>query len=392
VCAALALLGCACASNNPEPDQDVERPEEERREPLRNLISNTGQLTGMPSPESGDMSGIVSGQLEVADDDLEGNFLVAPVPFLNPTIGVGLALGAAYMKPFGKNAPPSTIGGGVMYSDNGTRGVALGFKGYFDEDRYRLTVGVASVIVNYDLTVEGGTAVPLRQEVIVLGVEFLVRAFERVFIGPQVMVSGLDTELRRDEDAGAIPEEELEADSIALGLRAQRDTRDSTFYPREGSLSDVQVRAYDEALGSTFSYRVVPLAYNAYITPREKEVIAIRGSARFAFGDVPFYGESFFGTKSDLRGYTVGTLHDNTLLAAQAEYRREFPYRMGAVAFAGVGTVVRDLGALDEAEALPSVGFGLRVLLEKENHVNFRLDFAWGKDQSAIYFWVGEAF
>ncbi len=33
----------------------------------------------------------------------------------------------------------------------------------------------------------------------------------------------------------------------------------------------------------------------------EVDIIAFRGSAHFAFGDVPFYGESYFGTSSDLK-------------------------------------------------------------------------------------------
>ena len=107
---------------------------------------------------------------------------------------------------------------------------------------------------------------------------------------------------------------------------------------------------------------------------------------------MPFYGESYFGTNSDLRGYAVGTLHDSILLAAQAEYRRELFWKIGAVAFAGVGTVTPTLSELDNAEALPSVGLGLRLNIEETNHINFRVDFAWGKDQSALYIGVGEAF
>ena len=124
---------------------------------------------------------------------------------------------------------------------------------------------------------------------------------------------------------------------------------------------------------------------------REASVLAVRAAGRFAVGDVPFYGQSFLGAGPDLRGYAVGTVRGDNLLAAQAEYRRELFWRLGAVAFGGVGTVFDELSQLDSAEAFPSAGFGLRLLLEKDNHVNFRVDFAWGDGQDAIYVSVGEA-
>jgi outer membrane protein assembly factor BamA len=291
-----------------------------------------------------------------------------------------------------ESSPPSTIGGGVMGSENGSRAAAVGFKGYFDEDRIRVTAGFAVARVRYDLTVSDTSAVPLQQEVVVFGLEVLTRVAERVFVGPQVMISGLDTELRRDSDSGSIPDEQLKADSVSLGLRAQRDTRDSTFYPRTGSFTDAQLRFYDPALGSSFTYQVLPLAFNHYYSLDSKSVFASRASLRASFGDVPFYGEGFYGAGPDLRGYTVGTLHDDVLIAAQGEYRRELVGWLGAVAFAGVGALAPEIDELWGAELLPSAGFGLRFTLQEANHVNMRIDLAWGRDQSAIYFGVGEAF
>jgi outer membrane protein assembly factor BamA len=339
-----------------------------------------------------DMGWVLSGAPETIEEEEDGRFLIAPIPFLNPTIGYGLALGGAYLVPLGKDSPPSTIGGGAMYSENGTFGGALAFKGYFDEDRYRVTAGALAVRVNYDLTLADAGEIPLQQSVAAFGLEFLVRAIERVFIGPQLILNTLETSLRRDEDSGVIPDDELDSESLAVGLRCQRDTRDSTFYPRDGSFADLQLRLLDPALGSATAYQILPIAYNTFYSPGPRDVIGVRASARFAFGDVPFYGESFFGSRSDLRGYTVGTIHDSTLLAVQAEYRRELFWRLGAVAFAGVGAVAPDLNDIGDSTALPSVGFGARITLEEKNHVNFRIDFAWGEGQSAIYFGVGEAF
>jgi outer membrane translocation and assembly module TamA len=177
-----------------------------------------------------------------------------------------------------------------------------------------------------------------------------------------------------------------------VGGRAQRDTRDSSFYPRTGSFADMQLRVFDPALGSPFAYSVLPLSYDHYFSPGVRDVVALRLAGRLAFGDVPFYGQSFFGAGGDLRGYPVGEYHDEVLLAAQAEYRRELIGWLSAVAFAGLGTVAPALDELDEGPTLPSTGIGLRFTLEKQNHVNFRIDLGWGRDEAVVYLGVGEAF
>ena len=51
-----------------------------------------------------------------------------------------------------------------------------------------------------------------------------------------------------------------------------------------------------------------------------------------------------------------------------------------------------DFGALNWNDALPGGGVGLRFTVAKRNHVNLRADYAWGKDSSAFYVSVLEAF
>lgn len=342
--------------------------------PDKRGITDAGETSGVTPP-----------------DDEDGEFVMAPIPFANPTIGAGLALGAAYLVKLDPDSPPSTIGGGAMYSENDSYALGFGFKGYLDGDRYRVNAAVAKGRMNFDL-VSNGVEVPLQEDVVGANLEVLVRSFERVYIGPTVILFGVDTSIRRAEDEGAVPPEELKADNYGFGLHALRDTRDSTFYPRSGSLADTQFRTFVPALGNEFSYRVVPLSYNHFFSLGERDVLALRAAGRLAIGDVPFYGQSYLGAGPDLRGYAVGTVADDVLLAVQAEYRRELFWRLGAVGFAGVGTVLPALDEWDDAVAYPSAGFGLRLLLEEENHVNFRVDFAWGRDQSAIYVGVGEAF
>jgi len=41
---------------------------------------------------------------------------------------------------------------------------------------------------------------------------------------------------------------------------------------------------------------------------------------------------------------------------------------------------------------LPSGGTSIRFRLTRENHVNLRVDYAWGKRSNALYVSVAEAF
>lgn len=122
-------------------------------------------------------------------------------------------------------------------------------------------------------------------------------------------------------------------------------------------------------------------------------MLAARFYLRDAVGDdVPFFGLSQLGQRSDIRGYIDGQYRDHLLLAAQAEYRRFFTPRWGAALFGGVGTVAPDFGELDPDDLLWAGGGGLRYRLSRRNPVSLRLDFAYGKDGPAWYLTMGEAF
>jgi outer membrane protein assembly factor BamA len=185
----------------------------------------------------------------------------------------------------------------------------------------------------------------------------------------------------------------------ALGLRVQGDSRDSTTYPLRGALADLEADFYDPAFGGKRSFQSYRLYGNAYFSLRERQVLAARLTACSVRGDAPVYALCLFGTKNDLRGYQVGKFLNRAMLAAQAEYRLSLPERLGFfghfgfVAFAGAGEVAPGLGDFNSEDLLPSAGLGIRYLLARENRVNFRIDYAWGKaGNRGLYVGVGEAF
>ncbi|MEY8841006.1 hypothetical protein AB9K41_18420, partial [Cribrihabitans sp. XS_ASV171] len=80
-----------------------------------------------------------------------GSFVVAPIPFSNPTIGSGLAVGLGYLFQFDETSKPSMIGIGGLRSDNGSRAAGVAGNFYFRENRWILKLLAAEADVKYDL-------------------------------------------------------------------------------------------------------------------------------------------------------------------------------------------------------------------------------------------------
>ena len=78
------------------------------------------------------------------------------------------------------------------------------------------------------------------------------------------------------------------------------------------------------------------------------------------------------------------------MFATQAEYRRELKWRLGFVAFAGVGGVAPKWS--DLKTLLPAAGAGLRFKLDKTNNINYRVDLGFGRTGYTVSVSVTEAF
>ena len=123
--------------------------------------------------------------------------------------------------------------------------------------------------------------------------------------------------------------------------------------------------------------------------------LRIRSSTAARHAQHQFYPASgllFDASDQDIRGYPTGQYRDRRLLTAQAEYRLVWWKRFGLVAFGGWGEVARTFDAFTWDDALPSGGAGIRFRLTRQNTMNLRADYAWGRRSDALYVSVGEAF
>jgi hypothetical protein len=150
---------------------------------------------------------------------------------------------------------------------------------------------------------------------------------------------------------------------------------------------------FSQDLGSKYSFQTYRTTFNKYWGFGEKQVLAYNGYACATGGAPPFYGNCIYGTNNELRGYTAGRYFTSYMLATQLEYRLVLPWRLGVVAFGGIGeTIPGNNQVYGTQHFLPAGGGGVRFLLSKKFHVNLRADVARGRDGHTFGLGVGEAF
>jgi len=333
-----------------------------------------------------------------------GEWVFVPIPFKNPLLGVGLQFGAGRLyKPADKPAQKqaSLFGVGGVYAEGGSWAAAAGdrrFWGPRAEIRTTLAGGIGEigypvVVVSPDLL---NLSIPVTQEFsggkLDVGYEvrehlWLSAGFK--FASTEITATGI--ELGKEGKDLAL-EPSVRIDLALISLSADWDSRSDQFYPRDGSLIDLEVNVSDSVYGADKDYVVFELSYNGYAAFGAHHTLAWRLAGQHATGDPPFFALPWYGSGVDLRGYTPGTYIGKSLAAAQAEWRWQATKRIGLVAFGGVGGVWGEVPVFEQDDFLPAGGVGLRWRLTEKFRVNFRVDYAWGQDDEVLLVSVGEAF
>jgi hypothetical protein len=360
---------------------------------------------------------------DASSSDKKGSWLFAPIPINSPAIGAGLEWAAARVFPLNKKdeiSPPSTIGIGGVFTNNGSRAVAIGARLYVKQDKYRFAAAFGSADVNLDIYGVGksagdnGTFVPLKTK----GKGFIGEALygirKGVYVGFRGQYRNFELSLNRDkmdsEDVTREPPEQVSAvvdqisdqllkqQTVSLGPRIQWDSRDSVFYPKHGVFMDINMDFFSTGMGSKWSYQYYKVGFNKYTQVAKTQVIAFRAMACAAAGDrVPIYDLCLFGSANDIRGYAAGRYQDRRMFATQGEYRFMLPTdgflgRFGLVAFVGVGAVGGKFSDIGSDDLLPGGGGGVRFRLLKKQPIHFRVDYGFGNVGRTLSIGILEAF
>jgi hypothetical protein len=375
--------------------------------PLPTDQTNEIRQEPVPADQSKDHTPISATQKDQETDknktEKRGSLVIAPIPISSPAFGSGLLLITGYVFKLNENdktSPPSWLGGAGAFTNNGTRALVLGSRLYFKENKYQTTMAVGKGRANLDFFGIGripGRApisVPLSMDGTIFFGELMRKTARNMFIGPRFQYRKIGARIDGLAPPGGfeVPEIDIRSNSVALGFHVQRDLRDSTFYATKGNLFDFTADFFDQAWGSRREYQVYKVAYNGFHKVASRQILAYRAMACSANGSVPFYDLCLFGFNNDLRGYTTGEFQNRRMFAGQAEYRVELRRRLGVAAFGGVGGVARRWGDFRSDELLPAAGAGLRFKLDKKNHINYRIDVAFGREGRTLSIGIGEAF
>jgi len=334
----------------------------------------------------------------------QGEWVFVPIPFKSALLGAGLQFGAGRLyKPADKPQQKQTsmFGVGGMWAEGGSWAAAAGDRRYWGRDAdIRSTVAGGVGEVFYPVIVVSpnlfNLKIPVSQQftggLVKLGYEarenlWLNAGFK--FAATEIRATGIEI---TDDNRKVGLEPRLTIDLAVLSLSAEWDTRSDQFYPRDGSLISADIGHADTAYGSDSNYTVYELSYDGYHAFGERHTLAWRLAGKTVSGDPPFFALPWYGSGVDLRGYTPGTYIGKSLAAAQAEWRWQATKRIGLVAFGGVGGVWGDVPVFEQDDFLPAGGVGLRWRLTEKFRVNFRIDYARGKDDEVLLISVGEAF
>ncbi len=330
------------------------------------------------------------------------NFLVVPIPVSNPTIGSGGALAGAMLFKTDEKSKPSTIGVAGFYTSNGSWGGGAMADIWFSEDRYeaKLTGGYANI--SYDFYGIGSAAgrnsihVSLTQSGDMLQGAFAARVAPDFYLGGQARYMSIKTKFNLPDVAGDLlnnggPLAKLKDNIYLLGLTTTYDSRNNSYAPSSGELikGEADLGLHDFATRNT--YLRTTANYSRYDALDPNVVLASHASLCTVDGKVPIFDLCMFGSNNDLRGYATGRYQDKAMFTAQEEIRMHAFWRIGFVAFGGIGSVAPSIGKFQDI--LVAGGLGMRILVSKDYGVNVGLDGAINKDgEKSFYVHVGEAF
>jgi len=172
------------------------------------------------------------------------------------------------------------------------------------------------------------------------------------------------------------------------------DKRDNIANPFKGFLFSLSSFFHGKLLGADFVYTNYRVDFRKYFKIHKdwNHILGFQVLGNFIEGEAPFHYLSLLGSSSMMRGYYRGRFRDNHFLGSQIEYRMPIWWRLGLVVFAGAGNVASDVNEFNFKRMKPSVGTGLRIMIDKAERLNMRLDFGFGDDTSGFYLNVTEAF
>jgi outer membrane protein assembly factor BamA len=213
------------------------------------------------------------------------------------------------------------------------------------------------------------------------------RIADKTYLSARWVYFDIDSRLDHESDDAFFTARQRAERSSGAGLGIERDTRDSTLSPNEGTLVKASATIYAPSIGSDNRFETYRAHAFGYFPFAGRWTIATRIDWRAAHGDVPFYQLPSI----DLRGIAYGRFQNENVGMLEGELRLRVASRWTLLGFAGAG---RDWGrhtGFSDATSETTRGVGFRYTLARELGLDVGVDWARGPDDNAYYLEVGTA-
>jgi outer membrane protein assembly factor BamA len=192
-------------------------------------------------------------------------------------------------------------------------------------------------------------------------------------------------------EPGTIPGSRGGTEAI-LTLAGVWDSRDVLYRTQRGGYLSVAYGVAGGAGGGDHAYRRLTADARAYHGLGHEVVIAGQANVDATDGTVPFDLLPHLGGSGILRGFTVPRYTDAAMGAAQVELRAPLKGFVSWAAFVGAGAVAPSPFRLPDSPFMVAGGAGIRLLLDRREGLQVRLDYAFARGGGGFYIGAGDAF
>ncbi len=326
----------------------------------------------------------------------ENNWLAFPVAFRSPETGNGFGAAGAYTFYTNKAdsaSPASIVQAGFAFTEKRQFFVYAPFQLFWDARRWWVHGQVEVYDFNYlFFGVGNGDFSAERYDTRFdrFRINVLRQIRNNVYLGPRLWIenwrfSGFRSRGMLDSGTVSGSEGGLTFDP---GVVFFVDGRDNVFFPTRGHL----IEAVTQHAFGDYNFSRYRLDARLYTPVLDGLVWANQLFVDHTTGNVPFYMMAQLGGTGRMRGYYEGRFRDKNAVLVQTELRLKVYRRWGLNGFWSTGAVAEAPGELTRSVYRNAGGLGLRFTADRKKNLNLRLDAAWGRGSSGLYFTVGEAF
>lgn len=224
----------------------------------------------------------------------------------------------------------------------------------------------------------------------VIDMDFLYQIKPKVFVGPGILYSGY----RNVASLDTFTYDELtNRTNTGFKVVLLADNRNSLLTPTSGHFIELQPTV-NFSDGNTYLKNSLDMRGYKTFGKKMPVTAAVRSYSSMIVGNnPPFFKYPIVGGDKYVRGYFYGRYRDRFMSTFQAELRMPVFWRIGVTGFGGMSWVGDLESAVGNVNFKPNYGVGFRFLVDKNDPVNLRFDFAYGANgSSGFYVSFGESF